>query len=144
MTVLGVVKSVKPADVTPVIVVCGSPADTTGGFIERFEPAIDAVVPVEQSGPVPFWKFGTKSVTCHPLSVPESSRRTNGAMLADVSWSVPFSVTVLKLPTVGNPAPPSNSGGPAVAGPAVVTARSAAANATPTILVRVDRCEACC
>ena len=47
---------------------------------------------------------------------------TNGAMLADVSWSLPFNVTGLKLPTVGSPLPGSNAGGSAGAGLAAVTA----------------------
>ena len=39
--------------------VSGSAAVTTGAFIERFVPGIVEVAPIEQSAPVPFWKFGT-------------------------------------------------------------------------------------
>ena len=60
---------------------------------------------------------------------------TKGAMLADVSWSVPFRVTGLKLLTVGSPAPLSNAGGSAGARAAVATASSAAAMTAPRILV---------
>src|ERR1700704_1086840 len=53
----------------------------------------------------PLAKFGTRSVTCQPAPVPESSITVNGAIAALVSCGVPFIVTLAKFPTVGNTAP---------------------------------------
>src|SRR5258708_11131736 len=103
MIVCAVVKSVKPIDVTPVMVVNASPAVTTGGVMEKFEPEIEAVAPAEQSAPVPFLKFGTKNVTCQPASAPDVSVDTNGALLAEAYRSGACRVNRTKLANLRNP-----------------------------------------
>src|SRR5260221_8310818 len=75
-------------------------AATTGAFI--WAPVAETTC----AGVAASAKFGRSSVTCHPAPEPESSITVNGAITALVSCGVPFMVTLLKFPTVGQPEAP--------------------------------------